>query len=92
MQTFENGLGISTQLTPDCGYETALLDKNGTYPVERYATQEESVQGHQRWIEFAKTNQNEITKLGWVINNVSLVPDEKVVLERAHGYKFENQP
>lgn len=49
------GVGVSTVLTRDEGYETAILDKDGAHPVERYATREEAVAGHQRWVEGVRT-------------------------------------
>ena len=90
MRDLINGLGVSTQLTPDCGYETAILDKHNTYPVERYQTQEESVEGHKRWVEWAKGDEVKITKLGWVVGGKSLVPETEIIIERvSEEYIFE---
>lgn len=50
-----NGVTVSTAYTSDCGYETALLDKNGVHPVERYESQEKAVTGHASWLRKAET-------------------------------------
>jgi hypothetical protein len=49
----KNGIEVSTVDTSDCGLETAILDKNGTHPVERYETQEEAEYGHDKWTRIA---------------------------------------
>jgi len=55
---------ISTVLTSDLGvYETAILDKIGANPVERYDTREQAEKGHAYWMATAATL-TEITKLG----------------------------
>ena len=43
------GYIISTVLTPDMGWETALIDKEHAYPVERYDTRADAVVGHAKW-------------------------------------------
>lgn len=62
-----NGIAVSTVLTSDEeGYETALLDANGTWPVERYKTKELAIKGHNKWVKWSKTgNGKSIIKLGW---------------------------
>lgn len=49
-----DGLRVSTvevdDMAPDL-YETAIIDQEHTLPVERYATEEEAVKGHARWVE-----------------------------------------
>lgn len=55
VQPGENGgCGVSTVLTPDEGWETAIaVLANGEpkiLPVERYATKEEAEAGHERWL------------------------------------------
>ena len=75
----KDGVTVSTAYTPDMGYETALLDDNGTYPVERYSTKEEAEVGHTKWVEFAKTaNGKTITMLGYG----GLIENEEVTLCR----------
>jgi hypothetical protein len=49
------GVGVSTALTSDFGYETALLDANGVIPVERYPDEESARAGHERWIISSRT-------------------------------------
>lgn len=45
------GVGVSTIWAKDIKcYETALIDKNGVYPVQRYDTKEEALLGHWHWI------------------------------------------
>lgn len=79
-----NGIGISTAYTPDFGYETALLDQNGTYPVERYETREKAFDGHWRWLEKTLTMKTVIglgTGDGWI-------EDEEITL---NPYLLEKQ-
>ena len=71
------GLTVSTVLTSDQGYETALLDEHQTSPVERYQNQGDALDGHRRWIEQAKTI-TAVTKLGYG----DLIADKVVVLAR----------
>lgn len=60
------GIGVSTVDTNDLGLETALLDSNGTHPVERYASIEAAKEGHSRWVEFAKNGDGKpVQKLGY---------------------------
>lgn len=63
-KTDVDGLRVSTVDTVDCGLETAILDANGAYPVERYGSHEEAVAGHVRWVEAAETL-TEVTELGY---------------------------
>ncbi len=59
-----HGIGVSTVLTDDFGYETALLDANGVHPVERYPDEASALEGHQRWVSASKTL-DRVKKLGW---------------------------
>lgn len=59
-----DGLTVSTVLTVDMGYETAICDENGAHPVERYSSKAEAERGHVAWKERAATL-GEITKLGY---------------------------
>jgi len=77
--TSGSGIEVSTANTSDEGYETALLDKNGTHPVERYITKDEAKKGHEKWLKFAHTaNGKTVKKLGGL---GGLVDDEDIVLE-----------
>ena len=49
-----NGIIVSTVNTRDLGPETAILDRNGTHPVQRYVDLVEAKQGHKEWVEKAK--------------------------------------
>lgn len=50
------GLIVSTAYSTDEGYETAIVDADKkVHPVERYESKELALEGHQRWIESAKT-------------------------------------
>lgn len=52
--SLHSGLIVSTVWATDCQkYETALLDKNGAHPVERYSDTIDAMQGHHRWVAFA---------------------------------------
>lgn len=44
-----NGLIVSTVLTTDLGYETAIIDRHGAHPVERYPDKEAAQKGHNTW-------------------------------------------
>lgn len=71
------GLIVSTMLTPDCGWETAVIDAQGAHPVARYADEQSAEQGHAAWV--AKTPTLEVlTKLGYG----DMVPDRVIVLQR----------
>lgn len=71
LEKLPNGLEVSTAYTYDEGYETAIIDARGiVYPVERYLTKDDSVVGHDRWIEFAKDGIDKtITVLGCYEDN-----------------------
>ena len=73
-----DGLVVSTVWTTDLlVYETAIKDKNGFKPVERYNSKGDAVLGHQKWMEKAKTIET-ITMLGFGKS----IPDEEVQLIR----------
>ena len=57
-----NGYTIDTAYTSDYGYETAIW-KNGQHDmaiVERYADKSEAIEGHNKWVEFCKTNPSKV--------------------------------
>jgi len=60
-----NGVTVSTCYTTDMGYETAILDENGSHPVERYSSKEDALNGHIKWCIEAKTIKT-IIELGWI--------------------------
>jgi hypothetical protein len=69
---------VSTILANDLEvYETALVDKVRSHPVERYDTEEEALQGHMRWVEKVPSLEC-VTRLGYG----SLVEDEEIKLEK----------
>jgi hypothetical protein len=72
-----NGLTVSTCYTSDMGYETAILDDNGVYPVERYSSQAYAVLGHDKWCKEAETL-TEVTMIGYD----DLTDDELIKLQR----------
>ena len=72
-----SGITISTVLTSDEGYETAIIDNNGVHPVQRYDTKENAEKGHKLWCEKAPQLEK-ITKLGWM----GVVDEEEIILER----------
>lgn len=73
-----DGLTISTAYTSDEGFETAILDKNGVHPVQRYDSREEAIIGHSFWCEQSK-NAISVTKLPGL---GGLIPSEEIILER----------
>lgn len=72
-----DGLGVSTVLASDVGYETAILDAERAHPVERYDSEEDAVAGHGAWCKRVKGLQK-VTELGYG----ELVEDEIVELVR----------
>ena len=72
-----NGLVVSTVLTTDMGYETALIDKHNAYPVERYSSRDDAVAGHAKWCDLAQSLAK-VAKLGYG----DLVQAKDVTLER----------
>lgn len=72
-----NGLDVSTVYSSDMGYETALCDKNGAHPVERYESRELAVIGHSDWLKKAASIET-VTELGYG----ELADPEEITLER----------
>mgnify|MGYP001559222428 CR=1 FL=1 len=61
-----DGFGISTVLSPDMGYETALGLTNGNWnPVERYGTRADATVGHARWLARVRGGERQFTMLGY---------------------------
>ena len=61
------GIGVSTAITTDEGFETALLTASeyGPYPVERYKSRDKALEGHNKWVTFARHYNGEpVLKLG----------------------------
>lgn len=78
---FPNGLKVSTAFTIDMGWETAIIDREGTKPVERYPTKEEAIEGHKKWVEFAEKGIGKtIIKLGYSWKEIN-VPEQESVLK-----------
>lgn len=58
--------GISTALTPDMGYETALgRPSDSWHPVERYDSRENAAAGHAQWVARLRAGEREFTELGY---------------------------
>lgn len=57
------GVIVSTILTPDAGYETAILDEEKAMPVERYGDATAAKIGHLEWCEKAPTL-TEVNRIG----------------------------
>ena len=70
------GMIVSTVDTQDLGPETAILDKNGTHPVERYNDRVDAERGHKMWVDKIKT-ENKVIKLGYP----GLIEEEEITLE-----------
>lgn len=83
-KTNNTGLVVSTVAcndTQDGDFETAIIDRGGAKPVERYKTLEQAVAGHASWllkaIELKKVvclSTTEWEFLGVKANEVELVP------------------
>ena len=64
--TCVNGVAVSTCWTSDQGYETAILDNKGVYPVQRYENREHAEFGHKDWVKRMQDNgTTHIEKLGY---------------------------
>ena len=57
------GVIVSTVLSPDAGYETAILDEESAKPVERYTDATAAKIGHLSWCEKAPTL-TEVNRIG----------------------------
>lgn len=80
-KTTINGVVVSTAITIDCGPETAIIDSNAVYPVERYSSEEDAILGHKKWVEKMKDGSiEEVVCLGWL----GLIEDVKVTLHRSN--------
>lgn len=66
-RTERGGFVISTVDTTDMGPETAILDANGTHPVERYGSVSAAKKGHKKWLAFIGTGKRKVKvkKLGY---------------------------
>lgn len=76
-RTDVNGIIVSTAHTSDEGYETALIDKKGVHPVERYSSLKEAQIGHKQWEEKAKTIEKVIKLGAW-----GCIEDESITISR----------
>jgi hypothetical protein len=72
-----NGLILSTVYTTDQGYESAIIDSLNVYPVERYKSKEDAINGHKKW-DKKLDKLEEITCLGYD----DLVDEKQVTLKR----------
>lgn len=82
-RTEVNGIIVSTALTSDMGYETAILDQNGVHPVERYSSKEKAELGHEKWVNDSPA-MTAVTKLGYD----DLVDNEEIEISRAEEYQI----
>lgn len=71
-----DGLIVSTVDSGDMGPETAVIDRNGTHPVERYESEDEARKGHVAWVENIRKGVRKVTKLGYG----RLIEDEPITL------------
>jgi hypothetical protein len=85
---FVAGLKISTIYAGDIQqWETAIVDANHAYPVERYESLEAAQAGHARWVAAAPTL-TKVTVLGYG----SLVGAEEVELVRGEQDNAQSTP
>lgn len=61
-----NGLVVSTMLTSDCGYETAIIDAVCVTPVERYPSIEQAEAGYAVWEKRAAESPETVKRIAWV--------------------------
>ena len=55
-RTDVSGVKVSTCWTSDQGYETAILDAVGVYPVQRYENRQHAESGHKDWVKRMQDN------------------------------------
>ena len=60
-----DGLTVSTAYTNDEGYETAIIDSEETYPVERYEDRGSAILGHAKWCKDIVSKET-VDRLGWL--------------------------
>jgi hypothetical protein len=73
------GVGVSTIWAEDVKcYETALLDRIGAYPVQRYKTKDEAALGHWAWIRKSR----EIKTVVQIGCDLYQEPDRIITLQR----------
>ena len=61
-----NGLIVSTCITTDCGWETAVVDCAGTHPVQRYKSLVDAEKGHARWVNIATASPVRIIRIRYL--------------------------
>ena len=88
-----NGIGVSTVYASDISeFETALLDANGTHPVERYFNEKDAKSGHKKWTAFAKSsNGKEITELGFNYDDCEY-KDKRIILKKVDNKTLNLTP
>ena len=72
------GFTVSTAWTTDEGYETAIIDRSGVQPVERYPDKKSAMTGHLKWCEFIRDGSREIVRIGGLAGTI---PDKLMTLE-----------
>lgn len=85
-QTKVSNFVVSTINSIDQGYETAILTKNNTYPVERYIDLPFAKNGHIRWVEKMKNPPRILTELGYG----SSIDDREVELIPMSDEQYNN--
>ncbi len=74
------GVTVSTAYCSDLGYETAILDQNDAYPVERYGGDKSAaIRGHAKWVTAAPSLIT-VDKLGYDDFGIETI---KVLLSRS---------
>jgi len=73
-----DGFIVSTAWTSDEGYETAVIDRFGAQPVERYSDKKSALLGHSKWCDFIRGGSRKVVRLGGLAGTV---PDKSMTLE-----------
>lgn len=81
-RTAVNGFIVSTLNSYDQGHETAVLNNGDrqTYIIERYDSEEEALEGHNKWVKYFETN-NKVMEIDYD-EEVTLVPMSSEDIER----------
>lgn len=72
------GYIVSTALTSDEGYETAICAADGAHPVERYANRQSAEIGHSVWIKRMESPPVKILALGGLYG---MVKNKTIILK-----------
>lgn len=75
------GLLVSTILSSDGEFETAIIDSVGPHVVEKYESEKAAADGHEKWLEWSHDG------IGKAVTEISDFAPNGTVLEAAYSQK-----